>query len=325
MHIYSFVNYKKNHSILRLLSNQTLNILHLSGRLLTDLQCVYGAVQGLPVCWRSTQTFDLLPQPILGCFMLLHQLSALPLCQDALLQLGCCSLQTTEGSAWVSSFCILQIHGTSWLVWLSWKSSWSLINNLEIISWKGGTTYLISVLKLNFVTFVLHILLLILFYLLCLQDWICRQAAVLNSQSALSIMQGCSPPWSRWTPRPSSGPGWSHRSLSPGHSTARWPSASATSIHTTLVFNHHLPACARLPEQEPKLWSGPAGCGPAPLPAVALPGPARGKHAAGWKSVSEPLTAANQPGLSGAGMNPDAPGPSSVPWWWQQVQDYTVM
>lgn len=58
------------------------------GRLQTDLQCVDGAVQSLPVCWRSTLTFHLLPQPILGCFMLLHQLSALPLRQDALLQLS---------------------------------------------------------------------------------------------------------------------------------------------------------------------------------------------------------------------------------------------
>lgn len=60
---------------------------------LSDLQSVDSAVQTLSVCWRSSQAFNLLPQPVLSCFMLLHQLGALPLCQDALLQVSFCILK----------------------------------------------------------------------------------------------------------------------------------------------------------------------------------------------------------------------------------------
>lgn len=51
-------------------------------------------MQILSVCWRSTKAFNLLPQPVLSCFMLLHQLGKLSLCHDALLQVSYHILKT---------------------------------------------------------------------------------------------------------------------------------------------------------------------------------------------------------------------------------------
>lgn len=84
--------------------------------LLSDLESVDSAVQTLSVCWRSSQAFNLIPQPVLSCFMLLHQLSALPLRHDALLQVSYCILRTTVFAVVVSQiksfiFVILFLKG----------------------------------------------------------------------------------------------------------------------------------------------------------------------------------------------------------------------
>lgn len=61
-----------------------------------DLQGVGSTVQTLSVLRRSRQTFDLISQPVLSSFVLLHQLSALPLRQDSLIQLSREALKKTD-------------------------------------------------------------------------------------------------------------------------------------------------------------------------------------------------------------------------------------
>lgn len=61
-----------------------------------DLQGVGSTVQTLSVLRGSRQTFDLISQPVLSSFVLLHQLSALPLRQDSLIQLSREALKKTD-------------------------------------------------------------------------------------------------------------------------------------------------------------------------------------------------------------------------------------